>query len=153
MDGDNNRMVQLLQITLFSITKSIWDFVGESSVALSLKIGDEFLSILQNEKNLQLTDANPSVIITKIIRIFQEDFNFGETIKVNQENNRFTIKVDHCINSVLTRRLAEAGVQKPFICPLLNVLLAAFRKLHIVARHDIRHDPTFTHSIIILEIV
>ncbi len=41
----------------------------------------------------------------------------------------------------------------PFVCPLMNVLLAAFKKYHIIARHDIKRDDLINRSIITLEIV
>ncbi|MBN2091066.1 hypothetical protein JW964_15745 [candidate division KSB1 bacterium] len=153
MDNDKSKMLQLLQLTLFSVTKGIWDFVGESSLALSLKIGDELLKIFEYERHLQLADQTPSMIISSIVQIFQEEFHFAENIEVSQNKNIFAIHVHNCHNNTLTHRLSVAGVEKPFVCPLMNVLLAAFKKLHITARHDIKRDNKQNHSIITLEII
>lgn len=150
---DEKKMIHLSQLTLFSLTKGIWDFVGESSLALSLKIGEELLKILQFENNLQFKEQEPSVVITQIVHIFKNEYNFADNIEVSQIKNIFTIKVCNCINDSLTHRLTLAGVEKPFICPLMNVLLAALKQLHVLARHDIKHDETQNTTIITLEII
>jgi hypothetical protein len=59
--------------------------------------------------------------------------------------------VQNCINRRYTDRLVEAGVEKPFICPILNACQAALRRMDYKMHEDVQKWSEGNGSIIIFE--
>jgi hypothetical protein len=152
-DEKKRNMVRLLNMTLLGVTKGVWDFVGETSFALSQKIGNEILKMMEKEMGLEIAGENHSDVINEICRLFVDEFGFARNIDVNEEDGVITLNVQHCLNSKLNDQLLEAGIEKSFICPIMNALVAAFKRMNIRARQDICKNPEGNGSIITLELM
>ena len=146
-------MMRLANLTLFGVTAGVWDFVGESSFALTGKIGDEILKMMEKEMGLEIAGEKHIDIITEISRLFVDEYGFADDIEVDEKDGSIIMKVSKCLNRNLTNKLAAAGVEKPFICPIMNAALAALKRLNVKARSDIEKCVEGKGSIITLELM
>lgn len=152
-DEKKRNMLRLLNMTILGVTKGVWDFVGESSFALSKNIGDEIIRMMEKEMGLEIAGETPMDVVNEISRLFVDEFGFARNIEVDEADGIITLNVQHCINRKLTDQLAEAGVEKPFICPVMNAVVAAFRRQNIRARQDVVKNPEGNGSIITFELI
>jgi hypothetical protein len=66
----------------------------------------------------------------EIGRIFVDEFGFCGDIDVETNDaDGYTVKVKQCVNRKFTDQLLAAGVEKPFICPIMNACQAALRRM------------------------
>jgi hypothetical protein len=132
-------MLRLTQIALSSLSAAVWDTLGETSFALSSSMGDQILEMFEKEMGLEIAGESPEAVINEIGRIFVDEFGFAQDIKttVSNDGNQIELRVTNCINRAFTDRLLAAGVPKPYICPVMNVAVAALRRMGYKMRPDI----------------
>ena len=146
-------MARLANLTLFGVTAGIWDFVGESSFALTGKIGDEVLKMMEKEMGLEVAGEKPIDILTEIGRLFVDEYGFAGDIEVAEKDGSIIMKVSKCLNRNLSDKLTAAGVEKPFICPIMNAGLAALKRLNVKTRPGVEKWVEGKGSIITLDLM
>lgn len=132
-------ILRLTQIALTSLSASVWDTLGESSFALSTSMGDHILEMFEKEMGLEIAGESPEAVIREIQRIFVDEFGFAQEIKTNilDGGNKIELQVKNCVNRAFSDKLIAAGVQKPYICPIMNTTAAALRRMGYKVRSDI----------------
>ncbi len=152
-EAKKKNMLRLANLALFGVTKGLWDLVGESAFALSSTIGDAVLSLMEKEMGLEIAGEKPADVVAEIGRLFVDEFGIASKIDVKEGDSQITLHVNNCLNLSLTRRLAEAGVEKPFICPIANAAQTALRRMGVKARLDVATWPEGSGSIITLDLL
>lgn len=136
------KKLRMISLALQSLTKGVWEFVGETATALTQVMGDDILKILEQDMGLQIQGKKPEEVLNQIGRIMVEKFNVIDNYECHQDDHKITIKVNNCILSEFDQELMKAGVTKPFICPISNACQAALRRLNLKISREIHLSPT-----------
>jgi len=129
---------RLMSMALTGLASGVWGTLGDSAFAFSGPMGNQILGIMEKEMGLEVAGESPEDVMTEIGRIFVDEFGFASDITVEATGEEeFTVKVKNCINRNYTDKLMEAGVEKPFICPILNSCQAALRRMGYRMREDV----------------
>lgn len=122
-------LVRMYKLVITGLGKGIWDMVGESAFAIMRSVGDGLLEIMQKEMGLEVGGASLHDTILEIDRLFVDEFGFADKIElVEDDGSHAVVHVIGCNGFNLSKNLSAAGVEKPFICPIMNVMNAAIRK-------------------------
>jgi hypothetical protein len=102
-------------------------------------MGDHILEMFEKEMGLEIAGESPEAVIREIQRIFVDEFGFAQEIKTNilDGGNKIELQVKNCVNRAFSDKLIAAGVQKPYICPIMNTTAAALRRMGYKVRSDI----------------
>lgn len=125
---DLNRY-RLSNIILLSLTASTWETLGETAFAFSGRMGKHVLDMMEKEQGLEIAGDDPAEVMREIGRLFVDEYGFCSNIDVEEEGDKYTVKVHNCINRGFTDQLVAEGVEKPFICPIMNACQAALRRM------------------------
>jgi hypothetical protein len=148
-EAKKENVLRLTSLALASLTAGVWDTLGESSFALSGPIGDAILHMMEKEMGLEIAGESPKDVINEICRIFVDEFGFAKDIAVETDGDqKMLLRVRNCINVPFTDRLTAAGVEKPFICPIMNACAAALKRLGFKMRNDVTKWPEGSGSLI-----
>jgi hypothetical protein len=135
--------LRLTNLTLQSLTKGVWEFVGDTAFAMTQVMGEDILKVLEQDMGLKIQGQNPKEVVDQIGRIMVEKFGVIENYECNLDSNqKITIKVKSCIQNTFCQELYDAGITKPFICPHANACQAALRRLKLKVSRDIQVSPT-----------
>lgn len=139
----------LSSLTLISLASGAWNTLGESVFAMSGMMGEEILSIMEKSMGLEIAGENPEEVIMEISRIFIDEFGFCSDIDVTSNGpDHYEVKVKNCINRRFTDKLLAAGVEKPYVCPVMNACQAAFRRMNFKMHEDVEKWEAGNGSII-----
>lgn len=148
-EAKKENRLRLTNLALLSLAAGTWDMLGDSSFALSGPMGNQILDVMEREMGLEIAGEDPNDVIMEINRIFVDEFGFASDIEVNQDaDGNFELKVRNCVNRSFTDKLMEAGVEKPFVCPILNSCQAALRRMGHRMRENVEKWPEGKGSII-----
>lgn len=140
---------RLATMALTGLAAGVWDTLGDSAFAFSGPMGRQLLGIMEKEMGLEIAGEEPDDVLSEISRIFVDEFGFASDISVERKSPELLeLKVHNCINHRYTDELAAAGVEKPFICPIMNATQAALRRMNVKASADVRRWPEGNGSII-----
>ena len=132
-----NRL-RLTNLTLASLAAGVWNTLGESSFAMGGPMGEVVLQAMEKEMGLEIAGEDPQEVMMEIGRIFVDEFGFcGDIDVVKTGEDSFEVKVKSCVNRTFTDKLVAAGVEKPFICPILNACEAALRRMNFKMHGDV----------------
>lgn len=149
----DNRL-RLTNMALLSLASSTWDTLGDSAFAYSGAMGNRILEIMEKEMGLEIGGETPEDVMTEIGRIFVDEFGFAGDIDVAENGDgKFEVKVKNCVNRAFTDKLMAAGVEKPFICPIMNACQAALRRMDFKAHEDVEKWVEGKGSIITFEVI
>jgi len=129
--------LRLANLALYGVTAGLWNLLGDTSMAVGASIGEEVLQVMEKEMGLEIAGETPETVLKEIARLFADEFGFAGPIEVLTEGDTITMKVYNCLNRGLTDRLVKAGVEIPFICPVMNAGLVAMRRLGIRAQPNV----------------
>jgi hypothetical protein len=122
--------IRLSNMALLSLASGAWDTLGESAFAFSGPMGTHVLEVMEKEMGLEIAGEDVQDIMMEISRIFVDEFGFASDIEVLELGpEHYQLKVRNCVNRNFTDKLMAAGVEKPFICPILNACNAAMRRM------------------------
>ncbi|MGA9396857.1 MAG: hypothetical protein WBV22_01245 [Anaerolineaceae bacterium] len=142
-------VLRLTSMALASLAAGVWDTLGETSFALTNSMGEEILKMFEKEMGLEIAGETPENVIKEIGRIFVDEFGFAKEISIaGSSADKIELRVRNCINVPFTDRLAAAGVEKPFICPIMNATAAALSRMGFKMRNDVTKWPDGKGSII-----
>ena len=129
-DQKKRNQYRLMSMALTGLASGVWNTLGESAFAFSGPMGNQILNIMEKEMGLEVAGENPEDVMTEIGRIFVDEFGFAADITVKElGEDHFQLYVHNCINRKYTDQLFEAGVERPFICPILNACQASLRRM------------------------
>jgi hypothetical protein len=100
-------------------------------------MGDHILEVMEKEMGLEIAGDDPQEVMIEISRIFVDEFGFCSDIDVEANEGDYTLTVKKCVNSKLADQLQAAGVEKPFICPIMNACQAALKRMNFKMRSDV----------------
>jgi hypothetical protein len=142
-------VLRLVTLQLTSFAAGVWDTLGDSSLALAGPIGDTILEMMEKEMGLEITGESPTDVVNELSRLFVDEFGMAKEIAVDKDGDeKFTLKVKNCVGLPATKRMLAAGVEKPFLCPIMNVYGAALRRMGYKAHSDIARWEEGNGSII-----
>lgn len=148
-DQKKENRLKLTNLALLSLASSTWNTLGESAFAFSGPMGDYILEVMEKEMGLEIAGQNPKDVMMEISRIFVDEFGFAGDIAVEEvDGEHYQLKVKNCINRRFTDRLMDAGVEKPFICPVMNACQAALRRMDFKAHENVEKWADGNGSII-----
>lgn len=131
--------LRLTNMALATLASAVWETLGDSSLSFSGLIGGQVLKIMEKEMGLEIAGESPKAVLTEIARIFVDEFGFAEDISVEgDEKVGLTMKVHNCANRKFTDILEASGVEKPFICPIMNASQAGLRRMGYKMREDVK---------------
>jgi hypothetical protein len=137
-EGKKENRLRLTNMALLSLSASTWNTLGDSAFAFSGPMGSQILDIMEKEMGLEIAGEDPQEVMSEIGRIFVDEFGFCGDIDVEtQSEDTMVLKVHNCVNRAFTDKLMAAGVEKPFICPIMNACQAALRRMDYKASNDV----------------
>lgn len=129
---------RLADLALLSIAAGAWDVMGKGVNAFCGSMGDELLKAMEKEMGLEIAGEDPEVVLTEVSRIFIDEFGFASDIDIEHpDEDHFQLKVKNCVNRKFTDTLMEAGVEKPFICPIMNASRSALKRMGYKVHEDV----------------
>ncbi|ACF12868.1 hypothetical protein Ctha_0397 [Chloroherpeton thalassium ATCC 35110] len=144
--------LRLTSMALTSLAQAVWETLGESAFSYSGLMGDELLRVMEKEMGLEIAGHTPKEVIMEVSRIFVDEFGYASDIEVEGDDDTLiTLKVRQCINRKFSDRLDAAGVEKPFICPIMNACQAGLRRLGYKMREEVHKWHEGGGSIITFE--
>ena len=127
MSQEQKRMWdKLVTLLLYGLEKGLWNMLGEASFAVTNTVGQEMLKVLEAE-GLQVADRESGELATEIGRYFVEKMAIAQSFDIEKENSTVALHVHQCILMDVEKELLAHGVQ-PFLCPFLNITMAALRQ-------------------------
>lgn len=130
--------LRLTEMTLISLSTSIWDTLGETSFAFSGAMGDQILKVMEKEMGLEIAGEDPKDVLMEVARIFIDEFGFASEIDIETKGTeKFELKVKNCVNRSFTDKLMASGVEKPFVCPIMNACQSALRRMDYKMHEEI----------------
>lgn len=137
-EAKKRNQYRLMSMALTGLSTGVWNTLGESSFAFSGLMGRQILSVMEDEMGLEVAGESPEDVVDEIGRLFVDEFGFAADITVSSNGeDHMELKVRNCINRKYTDELLEAGVAKPFICPILNASQAALRRMGYKMHEDV----------------
>lgn len=130
----------LSQMTLGVLALESWNMLGESVFSLSGMMGETILTVFEKHMGLEIAGETPQDVLMEIGRIFVDEFGFCGDIEVeSSDDDKFVVKVKNCINFSFSEQLQAGGLEKMFICPVMNSCQAALRRIGVKTHEKI--DP------------
>jgi hypothetical protein len=121
---------RLNDITLLAMAISFWDTLGKTAFAFSAPIGNHNLWMIQHEIGREIGGDNPGEILMSICQVFIDDFGYASEIEISSEfEGHFEVRVKDYANIDFIRTLLAAGVEEPFLDPVMNTCQAMLRKM------------------------
>jgi hypothetical protein len=145
--------LRLAGMTLVSMSVGIWDFVGEAALVLAPQMGEETLKMMEKEMGLEVSGEKPEDMLAEIGRLFVDEFGFASEITVESADNTITVKAKDYGLVPLLEQMEAAGVERPFICAIMNAGLAALRRLGLKAHVDIEKWKAGNGTITTFELI
>lgn len=146
--------LRLSNLALLSLATSTWNTLGESSFAFSGGMGNAILKVMEKEMGLEIAGESPEDVMMEIGRIFVDEFGFAGDIDVCASGeDQYEVRVKNCINRNFTDRLMDAGVEKPFVCPIMNACQAALRRMDFKAHENVEKWEEGKGSIISFKLI
>lgn len=145
---------ELANMALLSVAAGAWDLLGNGVNAFRGPMGNEILKVMEKEMGLEIAGEDPEAVLMEISRIFVDEYGIASEIEINiHDEKHFEMKVHNCSNRAFTDKLFEAGVEKPFICPIMNASRAALGRMGYKVRDDIEQWKEGKGSIIQFEAI
>ncbi len=126
-DEQRQQWDRLSQMMIYGLEKGLWNMLGEASLAVVNTVGQEMLEVLEKEWGLQVAGSDPKELMANIGELFIEKMGIAETFDIEKENGAVALHVFKCHLMGIEAKLVEQGIQ-PFLCPFLNIAMAALRK-------------------------
>jgi len=141
-------LMRMMSMMIAGMAKSLYELFGDTAYATMTEVGKELLGIMENEMGLEIAGENPKDVLTEIGRIFEDEFGFIASFKVEGDDNELSLIVDKCQGWDLTQKVLKTGVEIPFTCPIMNVGHAALTRMGKSAHRKIESRPEVRGSTI-----
>jgi len=121
------RLLQVMNITMYGMMEGLWELFGESSFATVQPISEQILKMMEREAGLEITGEDTKDIILKVVRLMVDEFGIMSAGKPTAEGKKVSIACQECFMRQATAWLEAEGV-RPFACIPMNVTAAALRR-------------------------
>jgi hypothetical protein len=102
---------------------------------------------------LEIAGESTEDVLTEMSRLFVDEFGIAESITTSISDKTIQMHVRKCANRNFTDKLMAAGVEKPFICPIMNATQAVLKRMGQKARVDVAKWSEGEGSIITLTLL
>lgn len=133
-----DNLMNLASMYITSLAAAMWDFVGDSVLALRPQMGERVLEILEKQMGLEIAGERPEDVLLEIARLLADEFGFCGETEVQVEGNCIRLKMRDSLDRVFSQQLAQAGVGVNFLSAPVNTGLAALKRMGKNARADIQ---------------
>lgn len=125
--------IKLYQMMLMGTALGVWDLIGETAKAISPKIGEQVLTMMEKEAGLEIAGETPEHILTEIGRLYVDEIGSASAAELETDGNVLSLKLRNAAGMDLFVQLKAAGVE-PFFEPVMCSGLAALARLGKRAR-------------------
>ena len=136
-EAKKDNRLRLASMYIVGLTGAIWDFVGDSALALRPQMGERMLQMLEKEMGLEIAGETPQDVMMEITRLFSDEFGFCGETEMETNGNTIVMKIKDSRDKVYAQAVAKAGVEKYFLSPILNSGLVALQRMGIKAQGDV----------------
>jgi hypothetical protein len=138
-ENKKENRLRLTNLALLSLAAGAWDVLGKKGVnSFSGFMGDEILKVMEQEMGLEIAGEDPEAVLMEVSRIFVDEYGFASDIEVEKvDEEHYRLKVRNCVNRSFTDKLAAAGVEHPYICPVMNASRSALKRMGYKVHEDI----------------
>jgi len=138
MATETKKMEQRLRVAemyIVGLAVGIWNFVGESAMALAPEIGEELLKMMEKEMGLEIAGEDAKSVLAEIGRLMVDEFGLCTAADITVDGNSILVQTkDALVEIGLTKHGMASGVEKPFLNVIANTGLAALKRMKIKAR-------------------
>ena len=120
-------LARINAMIIYGLEKGLWNLFGESALATTNTVGQGMLEILEKNMGLEIAGEDPQDVLTEIGRIFVDEFGIDTDFDIVKDGDNIDFKVKNCVLMHVEKDLLAEGIQ-PFMCPYLNIAVAAMRK-------------------------
>ncbi|HHS96282.1 MAG TPA: hypothetical protein ENK08_00045 [Chloroflexi bacterium] len=120
-------LARINAMIIYGLEKGLWNLLGESALAVTTKVGEGMLEMLEKSMGLEIEGEAPQEMLTEIGRLFVDEFGIAVGFDIEQEDSAVEMTVQNCVLLRTEADLIADGIQ-PFMCPFLNIAAAAMRK-------------------------
>ena len=145
--------LRLANMIIYGLTVSVWDMVGESAYVFSKGMGDVILPVLEKEMGLELAGESHLDVATEVGRIVVDELGIAKDIEITGDSDNLVMKLREYTLRPLYDNLAAAGVEKPFIDPVMCIGEAVLHRMGQKCRFDIENWDEGKGSIITFELI
>ncbi len=123
----------MYQMMLMGMALGVWDLIGETAKAISPKIGEQILTMMEKEAGLEIAGETPENVLAEIGRLYVDEIGSAGAAELETDGNVLSLKLRQAAGNELFYQLQAAGVE-PFFEPVMCVGLAALARLGKRAR-------------------
>ena len=127
-----NRL-KMYQMMVMGSALGIWDLIGETAMAISPKIGEQLLTMMEKEVGLEIAGETPEHILAELGRLYVDEIGGASAAELGTDGNELSLKLRNAAGKELILQLKAAGVE-PFFEPVMCAGLAALARLGKRAR-------------------
>ena len=121
--------LRLANMIIYGLAVSVWDMVGESAYVFSKGMGDVILPVLEKEMGLEIAGESHLDVATEVGRIAVDELGIAKDMEITGDGDKIIMKLREYILRPLYDNLAAAGVEKPFVDPVMCIGEAVIRRL------------------------
>jgi len=127
---------KLYQMMLMGMALGIWDLIGETAKAVSPKIGEQVLMLMEKEAGLEIAGETPENILSEIGRLYVDEVGSASAAELETDGNVLSLKLRDAAGRELFSQLQAAGAE-PFFEPVMCSGLAALSRIGKRARVNV----------------
>ena len=128
MKGDERmrQAIRMDHILIASLDKALWELMGEGALAVSSKVGEEILRIMESEMGLNFEGTKENTL-DLMDDIFVNKLGLAEEIQGSFEDTFIVLNVKEAFDFDIMSKLKKENIP-PFISPIISATVAVMRK-------------------------
>jgi len=128
MKGDERmrQAIRMDHILIASLDKALWELMGEGALAVSSKVGEEILRIMESEMGLNFEGTKENTL-DLMNDIFVKKLGLAEEIQGSFEDTFIVLNVKGAFDFDIMSKLKKENIP-PFISPIISATVAVMRK-------------------------
>jgi len=128
MKGDERmrQAIRMDHILIASLDKALWELMGEGALAVSSKVGEEILRIMESEMGLNFEGTKENTL-DLMDDIFVKKLGLAEEIQGSFEDTFIVLNVKEAFDFDIMSKLKKENIP-PFISPIISATVAVMRK-------------------------
>ena len=128
MKGDERmrQAIRMDHILIASLDKALWELMGEGALAVSSKVGEEILRIMESEMGLNFEGTKENTL-DLMNDIFVKKLGLAEEIQGSFEDTFIVLNVKEAFDFDIMSKLKKENIP-PFISPIISATVAVMRK-------------------------
>ncbi len=127
-----NRL-KMYQMMLMGMALGVWDLIGETAKAISPRIGEQLLMMMEKEAGLEIAGETPEHVLAELGRLYVDEIGGASAAELETNGNVLSLKLRNAVGKELLHQTNAAGVE-PFFEPVTCAGLAALARMGKRAR-------------------